>query len=192
MDKQIISNIWKAFQEVQRNKLSKDSPEDNVEETKIYDSGWKKSKQYKDRYGNVVKQKNIAKHLAKKGLSKVQSQSNSSKTEETNMTKEESQWLSNLAAELLAGYSEKIKEASDRAKHTKGATKPEGIMDKESPKSKEFAKMHMHPGDTSHKHFDVDEKGHDDVSKAGRAVKSQAPARNGADNLKNGDTKPVK
>ena len=32
-----------------------------------------------------------------------------------------------------------------------------------------------------------EEEGHDDVSKAGRAVKSQAPARSGGDNIKSGD-----
>lgn len=74
--------------------------------------------------------------------------------------------------------------ASPDKKHTKGATKPEGIMDKESPKSKEFADMHK-VDDT---YTDFEEKGHDDVHKAGQAVKSQSSARRG-DNLNNGDSK---
>jgi len=73
-------------------------------------------------------------------------------------------------------------------KHVKGATKPEGIMDKESPKSKKFADDHNMGGDTTSPESDFDEKGHDDVSKAGRAVKSQASSRRG-DNLGNGDSK---
>lgn len=75
--------------------------------------------------------------------------------------------------------------ASPDTKHTKGATKPEGIADKESPKSKEFMDMHK----KSDKEIeDKEEQGHDDVSKAGRAVKSQASSRRG-DNLGNGDSK---
>lgn len=75
--------------------------------------------------------------------------------------------------------------ASPDKKHTKGATDPEGIADKESPKSKEFMDMHK----KSDKEIeDKEEQGHDDVSKAGRAVKSQASSRRG-DNLGNGDSK---
>jgi hypothetical protein len=61
-------------------------------------------------------------------------------------------------------------------KQTKGATKPEGIMDKESPKSKEFAKQH--DADNPEMVAD-DEKGHVDATKAGRAVGKQAPTRGG-------------
>lgn len=75
-------------------------------------------------------------------------------------------------------------EANEREKHTKGATKPEGLLDKESPKSKEFIDKHdTEEDDTLVKSFD-------DVSKAGRVTK-QAPARN-ADQLNVGDKKPVK
>jgi len=64
--------------------------------------------------------------------------------------------------------------AESYAQHTKGATKPEGMHDKESPKSKEFIDQHK----KSEKSIeDKEEQGHDDVSKAGRAVKSQAPKR---------------
>jgi len=79
-----------------------------------------------------------------------------------------------------------IEEKADA--HTKGATKPEGIMDKESPKAKEFADQSTDI--EGEKHKDFDEKGHDDVSKAGRPT-SQAPARKG-DNLSNGDPKTPK
>jgi len=76
-----------------------------------------------------------------------------------------------------------IEEKADA--HTKGATKPEGIMDKESPKAKEFADQSTDIDGEKHKDFD--EKGHDDASKAGRPT-SQASARKG-DNLSNGDSK---
>ena len=70
-------------------------------------------------------------------------------------------------------------------KHTKGATSPEGIMDKESPKSKQFYKDHQK---SDPKWENLEDEGHDDVSKAGRGVKTQSPNRMGRDNRK-GDTK---
>lgn len=76
-------------------------------------------------------------------------------------------------------------EAADRAKHTKGATSPEGIMDKESPKSKQFAADHK----KSDKEIeDKVYKAHDDSRKAGAPALNQSPARR-ADNLSNGDGK---
>lgn len=69
----------------------------------------------------------------------------------------------------------------EESKQTAGATKGEGIMDKESPKSKKFAKDH----EGKSKYQDYDEKGHDDVSSAGKVTK-QSPSR-GNDQLKNGD-----
>src|SRR6056300_303247 len=62
------------------------------------------------------------------------------------------------------------------AERTKGATKPEGIMDKESPKAKEFA--NMHDADNPKVAKD-DAEGHEDATKAGRAVKNQSPTRPG-------------
>jgi hypothetical protein len=68
--------------------------------------------------------------------------------------------------------------------HKKGATKPEGIMDKEPASSKKFAADHA----KSDKDIeDYEEKGHDDATKAGRATK-QAPARPG--DIRKGDLKP--
>lgn len=70
-------------------------------------------------------------------------------------------------------------------KHTKGATKPEGLLDKESPRSKQFVKDH----EKSDKEIeDKEMKGHEDATKAGRATK-QAPARPGEKRV--GDTKIV-
>lgn len=70
-------------------------------------------------------------------------------------------------------------------KHTKGATGPEGLLDKESPRSKQFVKDH----EKSDKEIeDKEMKGHEDATKAGRATK-QAPARPGEKRV--GDTKIV-
>lgn len=70
-------------------------------------------------------------------------------------------------------------------KHMKGATKPEGLLDKESPRSKQFVKDHQ----KSDKEFeDKEKKGHEDATKAGRVTK-QAPARPGEKRV--GDTKIV-
>lgn len=71
-------------------------------------------------------------------------------------------------------------EASDRSKHTKGATPPETSKDKLKGKAAlDMAKDH----DFDNPELVADdEKGHDDASKAGRVTK-QAPARNG-DNRK--------
>jgi hypothetical protein len=88
--------------------------------------------------------------------------------------------------ELTREFAEVLERAvaTPEKKHTKGATKPEGLLDKESPKSKEFVDMHK----VDNTYTDFEEKGHDDVEKAGRAVKSQASSRRG-DNLGNGDSK---
>ena len=61
-------------------------------------------------------------------------------------------------------------------KHTKGATAPEGLLDKESPRSKKFVKDHQ-KSDKSVE--DLETKGHVDATKAGRATTKQAPARPG-------------
>lgn len=45
-----------------------DEDEEDMDEATYHDSGWKKtSGERKDQFGNVIKPKNIAKHLAKKG-----------------------------------------------------------------------------------------------------------------------------
>ena len=64
----------------------------------------------------------------------------------------------------------------NEAQETKGATKPEGIMDKESPKSKEFADKHKVEIN------DDEEKGHKDAADAGR--KGPAGKKRSGDNPK--------
>lgn len=78
----------------------------------------------------------------------------------------------------------KMKDMWEGKSHTKGATKPEGIMDKEPESAKKFAADHA----KSDKEMeDKEEKGHDDATAAGRVTK-QAPARAG--DIRKGDLKP--
>ena len=79
-----------------------------------------------------------------------------------------------------------IEEAKDPKK---GATAPEEIDSKESPKSKEFIAKHKQ---CDKKIEDAEEEGHDVTFKAGGKTMKQAGARNGTDNLANGDKSPVK
>src|SRR6056300_1925158 len=71
----------------------------------------------------------------------------------------------------------------DRAKHYKGATKPEGMHDKTSPGGKEMMNQPTKVDDT-------EEKGHIDAVKAGQVTKT-AKARSGGDNISKGDKKIV-
>ena len=79
-----------------------------------------------------------------------------------------------------------IEEAKDPKK---GATAPEEIDSKESPKSKEFIAKHKQ---SDKKIEDAEEEGRDVTFKAGGKTMKQAGARNGTDNLANGDKSPVK
>jgi len=69
------------------------------------------------------------------------------------------------------------------------ALEGEKIDSKESPKSKEFIAKHKK---SEKKYEDDEEDGHKKTFKAGGKDMKQAPARNGADNLSNGDKSPVK
>ena len=79
-------------------------------------------------------------------------------------------------------------EGKNYAERTKGATKPETMKDKF--KGKGAQDMAKDADMDSPDLVADDEKGHDDASKAGRAVKSQAPTRGGEKRV--GDMKPVK
>jgi len=112
----------------------------------------------------------------KKGVNPFAKKKGEDDEEEGKKDVAEAAWLQDLAV-ILQGLDEKSDE------HTKGATNPEGIADKESNKSKDFIAMHK----KSEKDIeDKEEQGHKDVSKAGRATKA-SPARAGSDQLKNGD-----
>lgn len=82
-----------------------------------------------------------------------------------------------------------IAEAMDAKKAAKNATAPDKYDDTASPNDKKFIDMHKK---SDKKIEDGEEAGHDVTFKAGGKTMKQAPARSGADNLKNGDTKSPK
>ena len=81
---------------------------------------------------------------------------------------------------------EAISEAAD--KHKKGALPPEKYDDHSSKHDKEVIAKHKK---SDKKIEDNEEDGHKKTFDAAKAVKKQAPARSGADNLSNGDTSVV-
>jgi hypothetical protein len=97
-------------------------------------------------------------------------------TKDNSMEQKES---TGIRAKLMAVLSE-----NDRAKHYKGATKPETMDDKLSGKG---AKDMMEPAKNP-KVDDTEEKGHQDAVKAGKTG-PQAKARSGGDNTRSGDQK---
>lgn len=194
MDIKQIKGVWEAFLEVQEKKLSPkqkkhmdqdkdgDIDGDDMAALRAKKEGYGKMKKESSCGGKMRKEEKMecpkckgegCDHCDGKGyhMSKEEGYG-SKKMKESNLFSDE---------EIAA-----IEEKADA--HTKGATKPEGIMDKESPKAKEFAAQSTDI--EGEKHKDFDEKGHDDASKAGRPT-SQAPARKG-DNLSNGDPKTPK
>ena len=82
-------------------------------------------------------------------------------------------------------FSEDELSALEERMETAGATAPEGLMDKESPKSKKFAADHQK---SNPKFENIPAQAADDASSAGKATK-QSAARSGSDNLNNGDPK---
>jgi hypothetical protein len=192
MDIKQIKGVWEAFLEVQEKKLSpkqkkhmdqdKDGDIDGAdlaalrkEESEEVEESSCGGKMRKEEKMECPKCKGEGcDHCDGTGYHKVEKEAyGSKKMKESNL----------FSDEEIAAIEEKAHDA-----HTKGATKPEGIMDKESPKAKEFADKIIDIDGEKHKDFD--EKGHDDASKAGRPT-SQASARKG-DNLSNGDPKTPK
>lgn len=77
---------------------------------------------------------------------------------------------------------DKLMSIWETAAQTKGATKPD-----EQPTDRNASAKKMKDGHGKPEMDDTEEKGHDDASKAGRAVASQAKARNNGDNTTTGD-----
>lgn len=101
---------------------------------------------------------------------------------------EEGQSLEDMLTDMFKQIAESIDLSEKKDAHTKGATEPEEMDSKESPKSKEFIDQHK----KSDKKIENDEEdGHDKTFKAGGKDMKQA-ANRGNDNLSNGDKKPVK
>ena len=139
-------------------------------------------------YGrNIVDTDKAVKKAGKKGLDKNKVKKSLGWRQKNSAQKSklpesvELRWAQSLA-EMLSGISEKKDE------HTKGATESEKYDSKFSQGAKDFVAMHQ----KSDKEMeDKEQKGHDDVSKAGRATKAAA-GRGAADQLKNGDKSVVK
>ena len=114
------------------------------------------------------KDKAIKKAMNKENSSETATMSPVKKDKKTKNSETETMTQESTLPPVYARIIEK------RAMHNKGATEPEGLLDKESPASKKFIDTHkanMTPDDT-------EEKGHDDASKAGRAGPNAA-ARSG-------------
>jgi hypothetical protein len=141
-----------------------------------------------DRYGrSVVDLDKAVRKAGKKGLDKSKvrkglSWKHGNSAQDSKLPEGvELRWAQSLA-EMLSDISEKKDE------HTKGATESEKYDSKFSKGAKDFVAMHQ----KSDKEIeDKEQKGHDDVSKAGRATKASA-GRGAADQLKNGDKSVVK
>jgi len=139
-------------------------------------------------YGrNIVDTDKAVKKAGKKGLDKNKVKKSLGWRQRNSAQKSklpesvELRWAQSLA-EMLSDISEKKDE------HTKGATESEKYDSKFSKGAKDFVAMHQ----KSDKEIeDKEQKGHDDVSKAGRATKAAA-GRGAADQLKNGDKSVVK
>jgi hypothetical protein len=193
MDSKTIENIWNAFQEVQEKKLSakqkkhfdKDNDGDidgedmaalnKKEETECPKCMGKGCDHCDDK--GVHEEAPAA--PVKKAPARKGDKSNADPAPKKVAEEAEAEWLADLALQL---------DELNKADQTKGATSPEGIADKESPKSKEFMDMHK----KSDKEIeDKEEQGHKDVVKAGKATKP-APARGSSDQLANGDKNIVK
>ena len=190
MDSKTIENIWNAFQEVQEKKLSakqkkhfdkdNDGDIDDADMAALNKKEETECPKCKGKGCDHCDEKGVHEEApadpVKKAPARKGDKANGQSSE---LKKEEAEWLQDLANQL---------DELNKADQTKGATSPEGIADKESPKSKEFMDMHK----KSDKEIeDKEEQGHKDVSKAGRATKA-APARGSSDQLANGDKNIVK
>jgi len=100
---------------------------------------------------------------------------------------EEGRGVANAYQQMWAEAAVKKEEDGKKAnkKVTSKAVDSEEIHDKESKSGNRFIDLHTDNVDED----DTEEKGHKDVSVAGRAGPKQSPARGAADNLSNGDSK---
>lgn len=78
------------------------------------------------------------------------------------------------------------KKMKEDKQHTKGATKPETMLDKYKGKGAQDMAKDNNVGNPKHAEITPEEEGHEDATKAGRAVSKQAPVRRGES--RKGDT----
>jgi len=181
MNKEIIKNVFTAWMEVQEKKLSDKQKKhmDTDKDGDIDGTDLANLRAKKESHGETCSECGCDPKNPKKGCDC---------DHENNMESYDGPDLSVFSEEEISKLIKDgvftVDEAKD--KHTAGATKPEGLLDKESGKSKEFVANHKVNDDWK----DYEEKGHEDASKAGRATK-QSSGRRG-DNLNNGDSKTPK
>ena len=102
----------------------------------------------------------------------------------------------NSHSQIANGHSDAVKKKAatyesvvyeeNRAKHYKGATKPESMLDKFKGKGAQDMAKDNNVGNPKHAEITPEEEGHEDATKAGRAVSKQAPVRGGES--RKGDT----
>jgi hypothetical protein len=131
----------------------------------------KSDKETKDRFGNVVKKKNLAKHLAKKGMSKF--------AKKESYTPEDVESMIDAAIDSLLNEKTREKKTGESA------------LDKFKGKGAKDMAADGNVGSPKEADITPEEEGHDDASKAAKVTKP-AKARSAGDQLSNGDKTIVK
>jgi hypothetical protein len=183
MDKQAFTQMWneiKAGKHKHFKLVRNDLDEAYLEEKRSKEDAVNHPPEKKDRTILVVKDKKVSR-VPKKDWPKYQKQGYGLAEETASIDEPIQQKRLGMREAILAVW-----EGKTYAERTKGATNKEGILDKESGKSKEFVSQHTI--DDEDKGL---QKGFSDVDKAGSAATKQAPSRRG-DQLDNGDKKPVR
>jgi len=142
-----------------------------------FDGPYKKSSEVtKDRFGNVVKDKNRARHLARKAMA--------SAGKKESYTPEEMELFAEQIADMLSDMI-----ALDEKKREKKSG--ESALDKFKGKGSQDMAKDNSVGSPEEADITPEEEGHDDASKAGKVTKPASP-RSASDKLSNGDKKIVK
>jgi len=203
VDLKSMKSVWEAYIEVQEGKKLSAKQKKHMDKDNDGDIDAKDMEMLKKEETEAVEEANEPADCIKGAPTRKGDKKNSQASEIKGKAVKESTMLQDFASMLEAieevqgkskkhpqkdfplGQSDLDPEASaEHKKHTKGGTDPEGLLDKESKSGEEFVKLHQKSDeDLENKEYE----GHDDVSKAGRAVKSQAPARSGGDDIKSGD-----
>ena len=197
MDLKSMKSVWEAYLEVQEGKKLSAKQKKHMDKDNDGDIDDKDMEMLRKEEAEAVEEANEPADPVKPAPSRKGDKKNSQSSELKKTVKEDTTMLQDFASMLEAveevtmkgkkhpqkdfpvGQSDLDPEATaQHKKHTEGGTSPEGLVDKESPKSKDFIKQHQK---SDEKIENIEDEGHDDVSKAGRAVKSQSPKRSGGD-----------
>lgn len=189
-DKEITNNIWRAYLEVVEGKKLTDKQKKHMDKDNDGDiDGEDLSALRKEEKTECPKcEGEGCDHCDGKGYHTEEAPADpvkkapARKGDKSNADPAPKKVAEEAEAEWLADLALKLDELNKADSHTKGATSPEGIADKESPKSKEFMDMHK----KSDKEIeDKEEQGHKDVTKV--TDKTPTAKDRGGDQLANGD-----